>query len=364
MTKAAKGARDFFDIANREQPRSDFNFKYNGAALSTNSTQLQPNVRPEELDAYLPREETFNLRLESNPGFRTTIGANHSFKIINLTLSGSAVGLHLQKAEVTRLNVGGDNQRLTLSECTIFELHLNNCTEVNIEGCKIGRLIIANGAKLGDISIGKDTRICEFQIAEKFSLRDLSLGKVHFSSTHERKLESSNIGKVRLPRLDRQSFSNLLTWAETAKNSEVAHVARSAELAIELTQSRGLESVVLWLWKLFGNFGLSPGRSLTILVLGMLLYGGLLYCQGSALGYEPLEGWQQALKGDEPKIEVKRAIVGALQNTFSPFSVFSPRKLIVPANAIGAIGQFIQAINTIVMALLTGFALRRRFRMP
>ncbi|MGM0743085.1 MAG: hypothetical protein ACQEVT_16080 [Pseudomonadota bacterium] len=363
MTKAASGAREFLNLMNSEGPESERQFTYDGVQLATRDKKSGVEVQPENLDKHLPRND-LSLTVGGRRGFRTAIGLDNRIRIFRLNITGRSCDLELRRADVRQLVVSGDAHRLTLSDCRILELNLDNCAEVLIENCQIGGLIFDENAKLGDISITTRTHICEFWVPEKFTLRDLKLIDIRFSTTNEKKLEIGHTTSPRLPRLDRQSFGNLLTWSETAKNSEVAHIARSNELAIELSQSKGLEKVILWLWKVSGNFGLSPTRSLLFLVAGMLLYSGLLYCQGSVLGYHPTGGWQSSLEGDASGIQIKRAIVGALQNTFSPFSVFSPRKLIVPANGIGAVGQFIQAVNTITMALITGFALRRRFRIP
>lgn len=208
-------------------------------------------------------------------------------------------------------------------------------------------------------------KILQLSFHEKTDLYSLFLQNCRFG---DKNIEiQSDKPDLPFPVVDRQALSNLRNWAEGRPDGLTAHIARGAELAVETHEEKGFMKPVLCLWRIFGNYGLSPLRSIAWLVgLWLLMAGALLYT-GTELGQSTSGGaevgWRASLAGEDWGAQISRAVVAASNNAINPFSVFSVRILVVPKDSFVAILMPIHGLISVGLILLTGFSLRRRLKL-
>lgn len=290
---------------------------------------------------------------------------NNKLKIHNLHGGSGDITTLVKNALIVESSQSGNAQ--IFENCKILKLTLNsNCRYVKIKNCKIGVLVLPGNAPNFTIHI-EGSNFCQVKVPATFEAADFKIKQCLFSGHFEksRLLDRIKLGvsSARLPRLDRQSFSNLQNWASRVGNSEVAHVARGNELRIETVEAKGIEKAFLVIWRFFGDYGLSPARPLIWLLVFTVILFAVLLCQGTVVLFSDLEsGWQSTLIDGVGSDSAYRSAVATFNNLISPWSFLSPRRMVQPATTFGIVSMGIHSALTVMLILLTGFSLRRRFR--
>jgi len=307
----------------------------------------------------------FDLTSPSN-AFSVNVSGRPSvaakFRNISLTHSSSNRLKHITAQKVI-LGTGD----VLLEDATIYHLAIDaGFHEAVIKDCVIGTLELKNGDKTeGDLELENCTILC-LRFPKEISLRDIRIKNCTFVDSYEKPLEKDENIKLVHPRPDRASFGFLHDWAVKAGNSEIAHMARGKELAIEQRTATSIfERLVLSLWGVFGNFGLSPLRPILWMITAMAFMCGILFCTGTSLGVseDQVVGWRMYLLDSKTHSgALTRAVSGALEGSISPLSIFSPRRMIIPDERIVAGLQVVYGYFCLTMVLLFGFSVRRRFK--
>ena len=291
---------------------------------------------------------------------------------------------HIKVERANAVEVSGSDIRLVtistgvsqvkLSNCRIGELRITSNRSassdvVEIENCQIGRLRIGADVDLNTLIISGASLVGELALpsASKLNTRDIRIQEASFSYRDIEVSLTEHVKYATMPLVDRQSFSDLVTWAEDNKNSEVAHLARGVELGIENSQAKGLDKILLSVWKVYSEYGLKPARALGWLTGGMALLFVALCCLGTELAIDSPNGWQISLM-DQPNdnigiANIRRSFVATIQTTLAPWSIFGSGRLVVPEGWLGFAAQAFQSLYSILAILFAGFAVRRRFRM-
>ncbi|WP_340238140.1 hypothetical protein [Sulfitobacter pontiacus] len=256
----------------------------------------------------------------------------------------------IANSDIFNLNVVLSEGSITLKNCTVGVLNLKHSKA---------------GQDVERISLN-DCKILSLLLPREIKARDVEIKNVEFVSTYENVTEELSVDPLPQPTLDRASFGFLHDWAVKAGNSEIAHLARGNELAIERRiATKGLERFILSLWYIFGNFGLSPMRPIIWMFAAMIAMCAILFCTGTSLSIpaDELVGWRHALQDTEDYSgALARAAAGTLEGGVSPLSVFSSRRMIIPNSEWIAGLQVLYGYFCIAMFLLFGFSVRRRFK--
>lgn len=253
----------------------------------------------------------------------------------------------------------------TLKDCKIGCLVLRGQGEVTFENCQIGRLEI----KPLEVPFGLKISIvgCEvlvLSIPHDGNLVDINIQNSRISDRYEAsKLKSTDL----IGSFDRMTFATLHKLGVENGNTKLVHQARGWELSVERAQADRTEKPFYWLWWLFSNYGLSLWRPLVWLLAFVIACAVLLFVTGTSVGIDAaaLTGWRRNLvevRGAEQGAEIVRAIVGATESVFSPFSLFSARRMVVPDLGWVATIQFFISYICVALLFLFGFSVRRRFK--
>ncbi|MCA1336628.1 hypothetical protein [Pseudooceanicola marinus] len=282
---------------------------------------------------------------------------------------------------------------LRVKDCTLRNLLFGSLTlhaqgTVRLEDCRVGRLVLSGNGEPDIVLSGG--RVLVIEVQDEPNLRSLNLSGVQIS---RQPVKVSQIPKD-LPawlRLDAVSFRRLHKWAQDKEDVKLAHQMRGHQLSVDYYLSDRTERPFMYLWRLFGNYGLSLWRPMAWLLASNLLFGTLLYCTGTvatdavlpvanavapgtdaanaatlaADGIAAAEaslGWRSVLIGDGQGAQLSRAIVGATEAIFSPVNVFSIRKLVLPTEPWVAVVQFLYSYLCLGLIFLFGFSIRRRFK--
>ncbi len=279
----------------------------------------------------------------------------------NLTfLSGSFARLENTTIQVLVF----EGHYLSLKYCDIERLVINSDLASKgpvlgkIENCRIGSLQIGEfSPKSLDITncrIYAFTSFASEKIPTRFTLANCSF--VTKAAPRSEAKQIKEIGYSDDFTLSIQAFRNLHKWASDYGMSDLAHQTRGWELALEQTlESHGVVKTALWLWGITNAHGRSPELSLFHLAWTTLALWGALWGLGTTA---PATGpaWVADLS------DMTRAGVAAFSNIITPYAALSPRALVQPANAFGAIAMALHGITSLSLILLTGFSLRRRFK--
>lgn len=283
------------------------------------------------------------------------------------SLSGNSGNVELEVSNALIFNASLSSRSLVYRSCKILNLNIRQDSHhVDIIDCSIGVLNLPAASDRMQIRIER-CNVCQLQVPPKFEAKNLKISRCSFSGTYEKFRSQNNIQQGdlarNLPMLDRQSFSNLQNWATKVGNSEVAHIARGNELKIETVEANGIERAFLLIWKFLGNYGLSPARPLVILLVLTAALFAVLLCQGTVV-FDPefKTGWQSTLIDGVGSDNAYKSAVATLNNLISPWSFLSPRRVVQPATPLGIVAMGIHSAFTVILVLLTGFSLRRRFR--
>ena len=279
--------------------------------------------------------------------------------------SGSPVSLNNLSSRSVVIN----SDKVSIANSDIFDLNVFlSKGSITLKNCTVGVLNLEHskaGQDVEKISLN-DCKILSLILPREIKARDVEIKNVEFVSTYENVTEELSVNQLPQPTLDRASFGFLHDWAVKAGNSEIAHLARGNELAIERrTATKGLERFILSLWSLFGNFGLSPMRPIIWMFAAMIAMCIILFCTGTSLSIpaDELVGWRNALQDTEDYSgALARAAAGTLEGGVSPLSVFSSRRMIIPNSEWIAGLQVLYGYFCISMFLLFGFSVRRRFK--
>ena len=313
------------------------------AVISFEGPGFDPSMHRFELDLS-------TLRRQVIPVFNVSLNTNRS-----LSLAGGDVR-----------NITANQGWLSLSKVRAFRVEIQpGLRWLEIRDSEIAHLVFTKPVKGCDIEL-VDSEILRLDIPPGFQCRDFRLKGTRFSAEAERAKDGKLLeaeafaGTRENPILDRQSYSDLQTWATGVGNSEVAHIARATELSIEHTYARGWDRFLLWVWKYLGGFGLSVGRPLAWLAGSSVVYFFLIFCLGTT-GWSGADG-STVLMGDGLGNQVSRALVATLQNIVSPWSAFGARRLVTAATTPGLWFSVFHAVFSAVSILFAGFSVRRRFR--
>jgi len=295
------------------------------------------------------------------------VDKHHIFHFINFEVTSGDNNYLLKRLEIKSLGFTGRNRETVIECCKIgrvlFGGHATG--EYVFKNSKIGKIefsashfeieIKLINCKILQLNLPKNVKIYSF----------FSQGCEFASKNIEIKHDES---QEFFPKVDRQAYSNLRNWAEEHSDGRTAHIARAAELAAETHEEQwGSTKLMLWLWRIFGNYGLSPFRPLAWLALFWVLMAGALFITGTEMGLPTGAGaeigWRTSLTGENPDAKMFRAAIAAFNSAINPFSVFSVRNLIVPKDSTVAILMPIHGLISIGLILLTGFSLRRRLKL-
>lgn len=255
---------------------------------------------------------------------------------------------------------------IILENISSFDLKiLPGSGSVRMSNCTIGTLSI--DVSSGDVVI-ENSNVLTLRTPRELKMRDFILKGVVFSLKTEREFQIDPDLRLELPKLERTSFGFLHDWAQKTGNSEVAHLARGHELAIERRLAQSFfERFVLASWGLFANYGLSPLKPIIWMVVALFFMAVTIFLTDSSLALpeSQIVGWRTILLDDpnqEGKGSIYRAFAGAMEGTVSPLSVLSPRRMIVPNSSAVASIQVLYGYFCLAMVLLFGFSIRRRFK--
>jgi hypothetical protein len=306
------------------------------------------------------------INFDGGHGQRLDLEACPAFSVGNIKRSNR---LELANAQIRTLHVdSSENVSITKSRIGVLEVNISNAVRnLGISNCNIGRLELTGTGQHSDILIS-DTHISELQISSNFSAKEVWLDRVTFEVDRLIATRADNLKQIEdgdLPRLNRSSFAHLYDWAERQGNSEVAHLARGRELALQKAHAKGAESVVLTLWGVFSDFGNSFWRPLKWIGFLIPMFSLVLWSTGTDAGFACSSdcGWRENLIGEDASAQLLRGVVGALEGIFSPFSVFSQRSLVIPISPWVAGLKIAYSYLCLGLVFLFGFAVRRRFKM-
>ncbi|MEX3016362.1 hypothetical protein [Gymnodinialimonas hymeniacidonis] len=276
--------------------------------------------------------------------------------------SAHAIGIRAGESSTQYKNTLYEN-------CEIGRLYLQNDTvdSLAINGGVIGVLDLTSLEKSSQLEIElRDCQILQVRVDRSLALRSLVVDRVSLSTSTEKLGERLSQQEFRapVPQLDRASFGYLGEWARKTGSSEIAHLARGHELAIEQSTTRGLYGLWLRLWGLTSDHGLSPGKPLAWL-LGLFLLNTLMIClSGSELGLsnDQLAGWRTNLNDGSHADSLERAIVSSFEGLTSPLGVVSGRRLVIPSNNFAAGFQVFYGFSALGLISLSVFSVRRRFK--
>lgn len=281
---------------------------------------------------------------------------------------GNAGALDAQIWQVRASDAISEYKNTFLEDCDIGRFTPREPLRMlSIKGGRIGVLDLSQLASSEDVEVVlQDCEILQIRVGEKLGLRSLVIDGVNFSSSYEPVGEDTSVLEFRapLPILDRASFGYLGEWARGTGSSEVAHLVRGYELAIEKSSSRGLYWFWLVLWGVFSNYGLSPIRPLAWLLLFATCNAITVYISGSEIGLsnDQLQGWRVLLSDEEGSDELERALVSSIEGLTSPLSGLSGRRLVVPNSPFVAVSQVLYGFVALGMVSLSVLSLRRRFK--
>jgi len=253
----------------------------------------------------------------------------------------------------------------TLRDCAIGSLRIVGDGDILLENCQIGRLEVGGDNARRDMAlsiIGCDILVLSVVGATKRI--DINIQSSRISHSYEASTEPCPdiVG-----RFDRMTFAKLHKLGVENGNAKLAHHARGWELSVEHAQADRAEKPFYWLWWLFSNYGLSLWRPLVWLLAFVIACAVLLFVTGTSVGIDAaaLTGWRRNLVDLECAgrgAEIVRAIVGATESVFSPFSLFSARRMVVPDLGWVATAQFFISYICVALLFLFGFSVRRRFK--
>ena len=258
---------------------------------------------------------------------------------------------------------------INLNNCEFGVLNIDCWKSLRATNCKIGKLVLnSKGDKDVVPQVSFNFENCDILSLE---VQDIDCVRtINFSnSSVSTKLETARLKEhndlINDLLLDRKSFADLYRWAVNAGDSKTAHWARGRELAVEKLEADTQEKIILTLWGVFSLYGLSIWRPVFWLLGAVLASVLLLALCGAevAVPERNLVGWREILLGSGFEYNLARAVVGSIEGLTAPFSVFSPRRLVVPDKAAVAVFQFFYGYFCLSMILLFGFAVRRRLRM-
>lgn len=368
MRLAPKGTSRLFDKTKLAVPKEQITqLSVNQHARQQSGPKGEAFATNEVLAKYVLDNQgsVFDLTSQStsfsvNVSGRPSVAAK--FRNISVTHNGS-----IRLKHITAQKVALAQRDVLLEDATIYHLEIDGYFhEAVIKDCVIGTLELKNGNRIeGDLELENCTILC-LRFPKEISLRDIRLKNCTFVDSYEKPLEKDEDIKLIHPRPDRASFGFLHDWAVKAGNSEIAHMARGKELAIEQRTATSIfERLVLSLWGGFGNFGLSPLRPILWMIAAMVAMCGILFFTGTSLGLseDQVAGWRVYLMDSKTHSgALTRAISGALEGSISPLSIFSPRRMIIPDETIVAGLQVVYGYFCLTMVLLFGFSVRRRFK--
>ncbi|WP_372603631.1 hypothetical protein [Actibacterium sp.] len=386
LRKIAKGGEDFADLAAVKVPGNDHSYTFsdpNGGLSRTRAPSSEAQLcNAEEAPAFILNKLehgpsvalSINSRADNIPtqiGPPRALETTFPLRILSIHSIGNAPNFRVQNLAATHIDIASGP--IVLENVRALKVTVHGTVsppKLEIRNSKIGLLQLSKNLSDMDLHVSNST-IIELRIKGAQMCRDIRLHNVTFGSEYlsggasEKLLKSiDETVAYQLPTLDRQTFADLFSWAQGKGNSEVAHLARSTELQIEYADTRGWAKGVMWIWKTFGGFGLSPLRPISCLLGAAVLYFLVMLILGTDIGSETLTGWQSSLAvlPDSGPDDFFRAGVSTLQNVISPWNILSNRALVVPHTALGATLTFFHAIFSLGMLLFMGFSIRRRFR--
>ncbi|MBB5515690.1 hypothetical protein FHS89_001702 [Rubricella aquisinus] len=236
---------------------------------------------------------------------------------------------------------------------------------VELKNCEIGQIEFKNQKPVDNLKVViENCSIGTFLFPRELNAHSI---EIKGSTTFDRSVVLGGIEEVLLKGFkapNRASFAYLADWANRRNDSALAHIARRNELAIEQVQETGLTKRILWFWGFFSDFGFSPVRPLywLLLLFGLSFVLILLTGASVALSDAQLVGWRTSLVLCDPWSGLRIAAVGALEPVISPFATLSSRRMVVPDSSWVAAFQTFQGVFSAGMILLSGFAIRRRFK--
>ncbi len=265
-----------------------------------------------------------------------------------------------------RINVTNSNVRLENVDCQQLECRSDGLA-IELLNSRIGILkLVGEGNRFSSFRL-ESCSVLSLSIAPAIDFGDFVAIETIFAS----RLEGWPIGSLQAEklsnfgaRLDRASMARLHKWAQESGNSKIAHLARGYEVAFEVAEADRQEKLFFFLWGLAADYGLSLWKPLVWLVALFLAFSLLLCVSGTELGIPQSEafGRRQNLVGSTCVAQFARAVAGASESIFSPFAVFSTRRLVVPTSGTVAIIQFFYSYMCIALLFTFGFAVRRRFK--
>ncbi|WP_141104891.1 hypothetical protein [Thioclava sp. IC9] len=269
------------------------------------------------------------------------------------------------ECEVLQRNIGTlsfTGRNITATDSNFFELNIRASGDILIMGSKVAKLHTSttDPASKANLRIERTTLLSWDAQLESF--RSITLIATKAAKRYKRLRVPERLQSLRL---DRESYAQLNNWAEKKGNSKLAHFARGHELSIEKEDAERAEKFFFVLWSSLSDYGLSFWRPLIILFLTLLLLSTLLFATGTTLFRSDINsyaGWQGSMVGNSLAAQSIRALVGSIEGIFSPFSLFSARRLVVPCQPWVAFIQFFVSYFSIGLVFLFGFAVRRRFK--
>lgn len=309
-------------------------------------------------------ESSKSMQASEMVEFWNTVAGRH-FNSIHL---GGHGGPHQLSSPVERVSTRRMRLTLyggTLRNCTIGSLYIEGDRNILLENCQIGRLEVSGNDVRRDMAlsiIGCDILVLSAPDTDRPI--DINIQNSRISHSYEASTEPCPdiVG-----RFDRMAFAKLHKFGVENGNAKLAHHARGWELSVEHAQADRAEKPFFWLWWLFSNYGLSLWRPLVWLLAFVIACAVLLFVTGTSVGVDAaaLTGWRRNLVDLEcagQGAEIVRAIVGATESVFSPFSLFSARRMVVPDLGWVATAQFFISYICVALLFLFGFSVRRRFK--
>lgn len=365
----AKGAEQFKPLFELTQSAPNFRVSTNDRNRDGPGVESLETIEAvvERLSGNLDDGITVGLNVQQNVDL-TLRGDETNYPIFHsISLGIGKSNLHSIQTKSLQVQSAG---HVELENCKILRLSVNisnSAMTLRVRNCGIGELKINNTNVAMSTNIELiDSTVLQLSLTNDFDARDLLLTNVTFAKTEE-EIELTIIEKgFDLPRLDRTSFAILQTWANKVGDTKVAHIARGYELSIEQTRATGFEKLVLYMWGLFANYGLSISKPLFWIFFLYCSMFVILLWSGTDVGFDPKSGvplaWKQHLVGETASAQISRALLGATDGIFPSFAVLAGSKLVLPLQWSVAVLKTIYSFISFFLILLAGFSLRRRFK--
>ena len=287
---------------------------------------------------------------------------NFDFKNTLGWITGNLQFINL-RARFLRLDLRGSKNPIRFVNCVIGSLTFPDLAvksgeklSVELYDCLIGTLKLhSKSLKNLTVTSGGIAQIgCPSSDSENPFTGAVSFKNVFFpSSPRQTKLFQSP-----------HAYRSLYAHLKKLDNTLMANQMRSHQLRAERADEHGLARFTNWIYGTFANYGMNPGRPIWLLLGLYALTFVYIYNfdGGTQAQTDGLYKGTHASLLDENDGRLHRSIQLPLQLIVNPFSMFDPRKLIVPTTTFGSWLLTLQGLFSDILLVMTALSIRRRFK--